>query len=322
MISIIICSRKQNITYNLIENIEGTIGVPYELIIIDNSNNNYSIFQAYDKGVKLSKGEILCFMHEDILYHTQGWGEKVIKHFLDIRIGLIGVRGCHYYPSKACGWWYFPNLLSGQALQRFYKENGDYDLEHIKHFRLKTDKSSGVDAVAVDGFWFCARKELFNKIRFDNEYYGGGWHAYDIDICLQVLSIGFSVQVIYDILIEHFSNGNANDEWLDAMSLFQKKWSSVLPYFRGGNEETDKEFFLQLKWELGLAFNNRDISHYKETYFMISKFRPEYITFKRKIKFKIIDKKVLWLIYWYFKKVKKRIFQLEYAISLGNNSML
>ena len=44
MISIIICSRTERINYDLSENIKKSVGCDYELIIIDNSENKYSIF--------------------------------------------------------------------------------------------------------------------------------------------------------------------------------------------------------------------------------------------------------------------------------------
>jgi len=51
MISIIICSRTASISDELTQNINQTIGIPYELVIIDNSDNLYSIFSAYNEGV-------------------------------------------------------------------------------------------------------------------------------------------------------------------------------------------------------------------------------------------------------------------------------
>ena len=74
MVSCIICSRKQDISTDLKENIKNTVGCDYELLIIDNSKNQYNIFKAYNEGIRRAKGDILCFMHEDIFYHTQNWG--------------------------------------------------------------------------------------------------------------------------------------------------------------------------------------------------------------------------------------------------------
>ena len=99
MISLIICSRSSDIDVALKENIKNTIGTDYELVIIDNSNNDYSIFSAYNEGVRRAKGDILCFMHEDILYRTEDWGKKIIAHFEDKSIGLIGFAGTHFLPS-------------------------------------------------------------------------------------------------------------------------------------------------------------------------------------------------------------------------------
>ena len=66
MISLIICSRTADISDELKQNIATTIGCEYELCVIDNSRNEYSIFTAYNEGVRRAKGDILCFMHDDI----------------------------------------------------------------------------------------------------------------------------------------------------------------------------------------------------------------------------------------------------------------
>ena len=65
MISIIICSRTATISKKLSANIAETISCDYELVIVDNSENKYSIFNAYNIGIKRSKGKYLCFVHDD-----------------------------------------------------------------------------------------------------------------------------------------------------------------------------------------------------------------------------------------------------------------
>lgn len=74
MISLIICSRTPTISEELSTNIAETIGCEYELVVIDNSKNEFSIFSAYNEGVKRSNGDVLCFMHDDILFRTLNWG--------------------------------------------------------------------------------------------------------------------------------------------------------------------------------------------------------------------------------------------------------
>ena len=76
MLSLIICSRTPKISNKLEKNIAETIGCEYELVVIDNSQNKYSIFSAYNEGVKRARGSVLCFMHDDIIYKTANWGGK------------------------------------------------------------------------------------------------------------------------------------------------------------------------------------------------------------------------------------------------------
>jgi hypothetical protein len=53
MISLVICSRTSQLNESLRQNIDETIGVEYELVLIDNSKNELSIFEAYNKGINM-----------------------------------------------------------------------------------------------------------------------------------------------------------------------------------------------------------------------------------------------------------------------------
>lgn len=105
MISCIICSRSAEIPQELKDNINATIGCDYELVVIDNSANKYSIFSAYNEGVRRAKGDILCFMHEDIEFLSKDWGKAVMAHFCNASLGVLGVVGGHCLPACPCSWW-------------------------------------------------------------------------------------------------------------------------------------------------------------------------------------------------------------------------
>ena len=105
MLSIIICSRNSDIPPSLRENIRQTIGVEYEFIIIDNSENKYSIFSAYNKGVSLSRFPFLLFMHDDISYLTPGWGGELSAVFKDPSVGAAGIAGTPFLAKIPGGWW-------------------------------------------------------------------------------------------------------------------------------------------------------------------------------------------------------------------------
>ena len=249
MISCVICSRQPDISVELKENIASTIGCEYELVVIDNSKNEYSIFSAYNEGIRRANGDILCFMHEDILYHTSGWGPKVVDYFVQYpQAGLIGVAGTHYMPAMPAAWW-DSEVVSEHYIQGFH-EYGKYktSMEYNDKYRKKITK-----VVSVDGFWMCLPKQIFTYIEWDEEYYKG-FHGYDTDIALQVWKNKSEVHLYYNILIEHKSLGDAGLAFHNACEKVYDKWNSFLPMMQGVElsieEQQCRDRLCELKWSL------------------------------------------------------------------------
>lgn len=226
MISCIVCSRRPDISNRLKENIAQTIGVEHELIIIDNSLNRYSIFSAYNEGVRCANGDILCFMHEDILFHSNEWGVCVENIFEDDSIGIVGVLGTQFMPKTLCAWWW-SGCTVGHVLQSNRNQLGGNDT-FVNGNPIEQDE----DAVIVDGLWYCLRKSLFENIKYD-ELTFSDFHCYDHDICMQVLSSGKRVVVTSNIVIEHASEGNVGVAFLEQMRRFYAKWERDFPIMRG-----------------------------------------------------------------------------------------
>lgn len=232
MFSIITCSRKQEIPLELKQNIDETIGCAYELVFIDNSENKYSIFEAYNEGVRRAKGEILCFTHDDVLFRSSNWGNAMMNHFHESEsIGLIGFAGTHFLPDTPM-YWYGSPFVSQRNLNN--------DLGCVEeHFHEEWFGGNNIiETVAVDGFCFFARKSLFDRIAFDEMTYKG-FHLYDMDICMQVIQAGYKVCVCRDVLAEHqwsermqFSK-KGGDAFLGNLDLFTRKWQDKLPIHKG-----------------------------------------------------------------------------------------
>lgn len=237
MISCIICSRKKDISTELKENIEKTIGCDYEIIIIDNSKNQYSIFSAYNEGIRRSKGDVLCFMHEDLIFHTNRWGVNVLNTFKDNEIGILGLIGSQFLPNLMASWW-LCSAIKGVILQGEVNNDG-------KYFKALSGVKIDVptDVVVVDGLWFCMTKDLCRSLNFDEQTYSS-FHCYDIDICMQTLLYGKRVVVIPDVLVEHKSSGNANQVYYDELQIFYKKWSDKLPIWRGINIDMNNAIWI------------------------------------------------------------------------------
>jgi hypothetical protein len=84
-----------------VNNITETAGVDVEIIPIDNSDNKYSIFSAYNTGYKKANFEYLCFLHEDISFKTHNWGQKLIQHLSKGGTGFVGIAGGNRVDVKA-----------------------------------------------------------------------------------------------------------------------------------------------------------------------------------------------------------------------------
>lgn len=221
MISIVICSTRPTITEAFEKNIRDTIGVDCELIIIDNSANKYSIFAAYNKGLTLCRYSNICFIHEDILFHTNNWGKVICQHLKDPSCGFVGFSGGTYLADIPSGWSFFQIVeyyiqTDKKHKERKLKDSGDFNKQSFKA------------VAALDGFFLSARKEVFDTIKFDDINFKG-FHFYDMDICLQALALGLKNRVLNNVLIEHFSKGKQNRAWVEDSLIFWQKWRNLLP---------------------------------------------------------------------------------------------
>jgi hypothetical protein len=224
MISIVICSVNRHLLSNLKKNIETTIGVPYEVIGIDNSDGAYGICKAYNVGGAKARFPILCFMHEDILFETINWGALVCHHFADQQTGLLGIAGGDA-KSLAPSSWSVPVLSNQINLVQHYKS-----AQKVSDRILVTDSQSlesRKKVVVLDGVWMCTKREIFEQFKFD-EHTFKGFHGYDIDYSLQI-NRTHNVYVIFDILIHHYSEGTPDKKWVESAILLSKKWNKQLP---------------------------------------------------------------------------------------------
>ena len=238
MISIIICSRKADIPQELKDNIASTIGCEYELCVIDNSHNEYNIFTAYNEGVRRAKGDILCFMHEDILFRSEKWGCVLEESYnRNPQVGCIGVVGVQYLPNQPLAMWNASPGIGG-VMQGQRDKNGNYFVIDD----LDPDLKELSEVVALDGCFITIGRELFHDIEWDDARYVS-FHIYDMDICMQILNANYKVCVTPNIIIEHQSLGTPNNEWFDALQVFYEKWHDKLPISRGISLTTN-----ELKW--------------------------------------------------------------------------
>lgn len=239
MISLIVCSRNNDVSDVLRQNVEKTIGCDHEWVVVDNSGRKYNIFQAYNEGVNRANGDVLCFMHDDILYHTNNWGRIVETAFEEnSNMALLGVAGSHLFVDAAPMWgfqhvstvriWSKEPIRETPFDQHGVLPDGGYWCGNLAF----TEGRTNVPVANIDGLWICCRKECFNKIRFDEQTFDG-FHCYDADISIQALTNGWDVMVNTEILIEHFSDSILTPDYFRAADQWYGKWKDCLPIVRG-----------------------------------------------------------------------------------------
>ena len=261
MLSIIVCSRQPDLPDELKTNIVSTIGTDYELIVIDNSRNQYSIFSAYDQGLRQAKGETLCFMHEDLYFHTSGWGAKAEEHFRQYpKAGLLGVVGTHFLPACPAGWW-DAEIPSGHFIQGT-TQNGHY--QQLWESRWEEHKATPTLVASIDGLWMCMPRKAFDQVSWDQAYYSG-FHCYDADMSMQIWDKGMEVHILWDVLIEHKSLGMTKADYHKSLEHWFDKWKNSLPCLKG--IEADEESIRRLSRiaELNLALRKSELQ-LKEIY--------------------------------------------------------
>ena len=236
MISCVICSSNKNLLDNVSESIRQSIGLPFEIIGVDNSTGRYSICQAYNEGAAKATFDILCFLHDDVLFETQNWGPILKEHFAKLEnVGIIGIAGSNYKSLPPSGWWaHADTYLSCHFLQSYKYSNRQTVLRSVNGDAIRK-------LICLDGVFLAVKKDVFEKYRFDVSI--PLFHGYDLDLSLAV-SAGFQNYFIPDILLHHLSEGKSDDSWIENMFLLFKKWNKSLPMMVEGKADRKMESYI------------------------------------------------------------------------------
>lgn len=229
MISIVVCSANPSLFRQFEQNVQETIGVPFEMVPIDNSNKQYNICSAYNKGKAACKYDIICFVHEDILFETKNWGKVLVKIFEDPDVGLAGIFG-------ACYLGLFPEPVAdldecqGQVIEGTKTEKRVRKANRFPGSRL-------TEVAVVDGVFMASRKKIMSTLFFSEDILNG-FHGYDLDLSMQIRQ-RYKVVVSHDILLLHLSSGTYDASYYEALKILTDKWDKYLPAYTAGYSKNE-----------------------------------------------------------------------------------
>lgn len=223
MISVVICSRNTDFLLQVKRSISSTIGVTHEFLVWDNNADPKGICEVYNRMAKRARYDIICFVHEDVLFTTMDWGLKLHSILeLDPEIGVIGVAGSKYKSRYLSGW--YTSIKEFDCANIVHRSENDEQLILLK----PNIKSVLEKVVCLDGVFISCRKSIWKDIMFD-EANLTGFHFYDIDFTLRASRI-CSVVVTFDISLIHITHGgDFGNAWVETAIDYHCKNKNILP---------------------------------------------------------------------------------------------
>ena len=175
-----------------------------------------SIADGYNRLAKESSADILCFCHQDaeLLFDVSvtipGYVERLPQ------AGVFGFCGCdHLAPNTM--WW-----VNAPRRGRMTWNGNDMNFGPLDS-AVNDLRYHPVDA--VDGYCIFIRHEVFDKVGgFDESI--GGWHCYDLDLCIKCLKAGYQNYVIGQPS-KHMGT-SAEGSWLESLGRLAQKHGAFL----------------------------------------------------------------------------------------------
>lgn len=233
MLSIIISSYQEHYYVKLLDNIKKTIGgnFVHEIIKINNPGL-MGICEAYNKGAEQAVYDHLLFIHEDILFQSTDWGEKLKKHFRTLQNpGILAVAGTSYKSLLPVGWWSFADF-SALHIDQITKEKETHS------YRLTQPQK----VLITDGVFLAMTKKIWAEVRFNEK--NPDFHGYDIEMSLDV-SKKYQNYIIHDVLLTHLSSGNITKNWLDRLIKIYLRHQFSSTNVSRSNELSSYEIFFR-----------------------------------------------------------------------------
>lgn len=245
MLSIIISSYQPNFFSKLKSNIEETCGIPYEIIKIHNPGL-MGICQAYNLGAKQAKFKYLLFIHEDILFVHNEWGEKLVKNLQMPNCGVVGIAGGSYYSYIPASW-----SNKGYNSVNFIQVTDSQIEQFHSNFSQETECRS---VKGIDGVLLACKKNIFEEFKFNVDI--TGYHGYDLIFSLNIAK-KYTNYITNEILIKHFSSGNFSKEWFE--NILKVREMIGVFHDQKTNKKIERENFYKLIFYLKkFEYNRKD----------------------------------------------------------------
>jgi len=181
--------------------------------------DQYSLSNLYNKGIEMSKNDIVVCCHNDIKL-SKNWGKKLLEDFTNNpEFSIIGKVGTTYFPESGVYWEKMSYNMVGRV---FHHPPGQK--KWLSKYSSRINEV--IPVISIDGLFMSFNKTKINHL-FDETF--GKFHFYDHGFCLPNYLDGVKVGVTFSFDITHESVGRPNDEFYTSKDAFVKKYSNDLP---------------------------------------------------------------------------------------------
>jgi hypothetical protein len=224
MVSILVCSVRPYLYQQLAKNVKDTIGVEYEILFYDNRESNKGLCEVYNLLAADARYDLLCFVHEDIIFTTVNWGMVLARLFSNENVSVLGVAGSKYKSKTFSGW--FTGLTELDCCNIVHQ----FPDGHQETIFLQPTTGTVIDdVVCLDGVFICCTSKVWSDLRFDSENITG-FHFYDIDFSIRAAKKN-RVVVTYEIGMIHFTvGGDYGDRWVRSAFDYHLRNKDILPF--------------------------------------------------------------------------------------------
>jgi|TARA_R110002020_G_scaffold446977_1_gene659291 GT2 family glycosyltransferase len=189
--------------------------------VIFKQNNTDSLQKAYNKAIDFAIQENvqnLILVHDDVILENLT-DERLAKLFK--KYDVVGCAGTTEVDLKPPALWHLMGGGFGSKNLHGAVAHGNETEKHMTPFGSYPHR-----VVIIDGVFMAIKREVFQKIRFD-ESCPSKWHFYDLDYSMQCHKAGFKVGV-GDIMVTHNSPGltSFTEEFNKGQEWFLNKWKS------------------------------------------------------------------------------------------------
>lgn len=200
--------------------------LPWTLQVVD--GQQHDIFSGYNTGAAATTGDILIFLHHDVVILANNVAfEKPLALLEKPNTGFVGVAGAMRL-NTAGTWW--GDLPQPQVMAGCRGAVGCPDQNPFGMNVLAWPGGLAVfgQVLVVDGVFLMCHRRTFEKVGgFDSRTFKG-FHFYDIDISLRA-HLGGLKNYVAPLSLFHASTGNYDQVWEAARQLFVRKFAGRLP---------------------------------------------------------------------------------------------